>query len=144
MPEIHSALNLGLDYAHPAPTTSPTKTSACGRTGRSPTPPTPATANGCEKELEDRYGPVPEAVRNLLEYSAFKTLAEKIGHRSHRPAPCLLNVKFHQETHIDPARLMQMVSQTQGGAIHSGRCACSCRWTVATARGEVLEFLSGG
>ena len=34
---------------------------------------TPEDRERVEKELEDRYGPVPEAVRNLLEYSGLKT-----------------------------------------------------------------------
>ena len=38
-----------------------------------------AARDRAEKELEDRYGPVPEAVQNLLEYSELKTLAEQIG-----------------------------------------------------------------
>ena len=84
------------------PTTSPTKTSACAPTVRSPTPPTPRPAIAAEKELADRYGAVPEAVRNLLEYSALKTLAEQIGVEAIDRRAAVLSIKFHNETRVDP------------------------------------------
>jgi len=67
-----------------------------------------------EKELEDRYGPVPEAVRNLLAYSELKTLAEKLGIELIDRRHSILNIKFHQETRVDPARLMDLVTHTRG------------------------------
>jgi len=57
---------------------------------------------------------VPDAVRNLIEYSALKTLAEQIGIEVVDRRNSLLNVKFHAKTRVDPARLMNIVGATRG------------------------------
>jgi transcription-repair coupling factor (superfamily II helicase) len=67
-----------------------------------------------QRELEDRYGPVPEAVRNLLEYSALKALAENLRIEVIDRKHSVLNIKFHQQTRVNPARLMSLVDRTQG------------------------------
>src|SRR5246500_5635814 len=78
VPEIHSALNLGLDIRIPSDYIS--DESQRLRAYRQIANASNADARDrAEKELEDRYGPVPEAVGNLLAYSALKSLAEKIG-----------------------------------------------------------------
>jgi len=73
-----------------------------------------AARQRAERELEDRYGTVPEAVRNLLAYSALKTLAEHIGIEAVDRRHNLLSIKFHKEATLDPARLMAIVSKTRG------------------------------
>ncbi len=113
VPEIHSALNLGLDIRIPADYIADENqrlrayrqiANAADAEGR----------DRAEKELADRYGPVPEAVRNLLEYSALKTLAEQIGIEVIDRRHNLLNIKFHQDTRVDPARLMGIVAKSRG------------------------------
>ena len=84
-----------------------------------------AARDRAEKELADRYGPVPEAVRNLLEYSALKYLAEKIGVEAIDRRHNVVSIKFHTATRVDPQRLMHIVSKTQGRAVHSGRGAAA-------------------
>ena len=113
VPEIHSALNLGLDIRIPADYIADENQRL--RAYRQIANAADAAARErAEKELEDRYGKVPEAVRNLIQYSALKTLAEQIGieviDRRHQ----VLNVKFHSKTRVDPARLMNIVSTTRG------------------------------
>ncbi len=66
------------------------------------------------KELEDRYGPVPEAVQNLLEYAALKSTAEELGVERIDRRHGALQMKFHEQTRIDPAKLMNLVSRTRG------------------------------
>src|SRR6202042_2774202 len=67
--EIHSSLNLGLDIRIPADyiTDENQRLRAYRQIANAGTP---ADRERAEKELEDRYGPAPDAVRNLLEYSA--------------------------------------------------------------------------
>ncbi len=113
VPEIHSALNLGLDIRIPVDYIADENQRL--RAYRQIASASDAAARErAEKELEDRYGKVPEAVRNLIEYSALKTLAEQIGieviDRRHQ----ILNIKFHEKTRVDPARLMNMVGTTTG------------------------------
>jgi len=65
-------------------------------------------------ELEDRYGPPPEAVSHLLGYSVLKSLAEKLGVESVDRRQGLLNIKFHPASKVEPRRLMALVSSTPG------------------------------
>ena len=107
VPEIHSALNLGLDIRIPSRLHSLTKISDCARIGRSPTRADEEAREPVQKELEDRYGPVPEAVRNLLAYSALKTLAGQLASRRWMPRHNLLNVKLPRGNGVDPERLVR-------------------------------------
>ncbi len=65
-------------------------------------------------ELEDRYGPAPEAVRSLLKFSVLKSTAQKLGIEAIDRRQGALNVKFHKEARIDPNRLMNLVTDTEG------------------------------
>ncbi len=76
-----------------------------------------ATAEQAERirtELEDRYGPPPEAVLHLLAYSLLKSLAQKLGIESIQRKAAFLDVKFHPSSQADPKRLMTLVRQTPG------------------------------
>jgi len=46
------------------------------------------------KELEDRFGPPPPAVQNLLDYALLKAQAEKMGRRRDRTEGCAVSVNF--------------------------------------------------
>jgi transcription-repair coupling factor (superfamily II helicase) len=113
VPEIHSSLNLSLDIRIPTDYIGDENQRL--RAYRQIANAADAAARErAEKEMEDRYGPVPDAVRNLLQYSALKTLAEQIGIEAIDRRNALLSVKFHTETRVDPARLMNIVSKTAG------------------------------
>jgi len=113
VPEIHSALNLGLDIRIP-PEYIPDENQRLRAYRQIANAADAAARIRAETELEDRYGTVPEAVKNLLAYSELKTMAEQIGVEAVDRRHNLLNVKFHKETRVDPARLMNMVSKTRG------------------------------
>ena len=113
IPEIHSALNLGLDIRIP-PDYIADENQRLRAYRQIANAADAAARERTGKELEDRYGPVPEAVRNLLEYSALKTLAEQIGIEVVDRRHSLISVKFHAETRVDPARLMGLVGKTRG------------------------------
>jgi transcription-repair coupling factor (superfamily II helicase) len=111
--EIHSALNLGLDIRIPSDYIGDENqrlrvykriAGAVEQTER----------DNLEKELEDRYGPVPDAVRNLLDYSALKALAEKLGIETVDRRQGIANIKFHRETKVNPEKLMRLVGRTTG------------------------------
>jgi transcription-repair coupling factor (superfamily II helicase) len=113
LPEIHSALNLGLDIR--IPTTYISDENQRLRAYRQI-----ANANTAEErdkvaqQLADRYGPVPDEVKSLLTYSALKTAAEKLGIEAIDRRAGVLNIKFHKETRVDAAKLMTLVSSTPG------------------------------
>jgi transcription-repair coupling factor (superfamily II helicase) len=84
---------------------------------------------------------VPEAVRNLLEYSSLKTMAEQIGIEAVDRRHNVLNIKFHKETRVDPARLMNIVGKTRGAQFTpAGVLLLPLDGQVSAA--EVLRFLS--
>ncbi|HXA48956.1 MAG TPA: transcription-repair coupling factor, partial [Candidatus Acidoferrum sp.] len=140
VPEVHSTLNLGLDIRIPPDyiTDENQRLRAYRQIANA--------ADGeardrAEKELEDRYGPVPEAVRNLLQYSGIKTLSEQIGVEAVDRRHNLLNIKFHQGTRVDPGRLMNLVGKTQGAQFTPAGVLLLPLDGQAGA-GDILRFLS--
>ena len=111
--EIHSTLNLGLDICIPAEYIADEhqRLRAYKRIADASTP---EDAAKILSELSDRYGPAPEAVRNLLEFSLLKSMAQKIGVEAVDRRGGALNMKFHQASKVDPARLMSLVESTTG------------------------------
>jgi transcription-repair coupling factor (superfamily II helicase) len=141
VPEIHSALNLNLDIRIPNDYIGDENQRL--RAYRQIANSANAEARDrAEKELEDRYGPVPEAVRNLLAYSALKTLAEQIGVEAVDRRHNVLNIKFHKETRVDPARLMNIVSKTRG-AQFTPAGVLLLPLDGQMAAGDILRFLGG-
>src|SRR5262249_7567978 len=65
-------------------------------------------------ELEDRYGPAPDALRSLLKFSILKTAAQKLGIENIDRRQGGLNIKFHKDARIDPRLLMKVVTATEG------------------------------
>ncbi len=112
-PEIHTSLNLGLDIRIPPEYVADEhqRLRAYKRIAEAGTP------EQCERiraELEDRYGPPPDAVTHLFQYSVLKTLAEKLGIESVLRRAGWLEVKFHGASKADPRRLMALVGATPG------------------------------
>jgi transcription-repair coupling factor (superfamily II helicase) len=140
VPEVHSALNLGLDIRIP-PDYIGDENQRLRAYRQIANAADRAARDRAEKELEDRYGTVPEAVRNLLAYSALKTMAEQIGVEAIDRRHNLLNVKFHPGTRVDPARLMGIVSKTKG-AQFTPAGVLLLPMEGLTAAADVLQFLS--
>ena len=111
--EIHSTLNLGLDIRIPADyiADDQQRLRAYKRIAD-----VSSEKAGLELlvELEDRYGPAPEAVRSLLKFSVLKSAAQKLGIEAIDRRQGALNVKFHKDARIDPARLMNLVTSNEG------------------------------
>ena len=111
--EIHTNINLGLDLRIP-PEYIADEHQRLRAYKRISEAASPEQAEKIRGELGDRYGPPPEAVTYLLEYSVLKSLAEKIGVEHIDRRQGVLNVKFHAESKVDPARLMALVGATRG------------------------------
>ncbi len=68
------------------------------------------------EELKDRYGPLPEAVNNLLDLSILKHRAEALRiPLVERRANCLV-VKFRRDSKVDPNRIMRFVQESRGAS----------------------------
>jgi len=65
-------------------------------------------------ELEDRYGPPPPAVRNLLDYASLKLLCMKVGVVAIERKRDFVTLKFRQDATVDPEQLARFVSAQRG------------------------------
>ena len=111
--EIHATLNLGLDIRIPA-TYIGDEAQRLRSYKRIADVKDDEQAKRVGDELADRYGPVPEEVTNLVRFSLLKSLAERAGVESVDRRQGFANIKFHQQSKIDPFRLMALVRNTAG------------------------------
>jgi transcription-repair coupling factor (superfamily II helicase) len=65
-------------------------------------------------ELEDRYGPAPPAVRNLLDYASLKLLCIRVGLNAIERKRESVTFKFRQNASVDPEQLARFVSAQRG------------------------------
>ena len=111
--EIHAALNLALDIRIPSGyiVDENQRLRAYRRIAGTRDS---EERDGIARELEDRYGPVPEAVQNLLDYASLKSAAEELGIERIDRRQGALQIKFHQQTRVDPTKLMNLVNRMRG------------------------------
>ena len=64
--------------------------------------------------MADRYGAPPEEVRNLVRFALLKSLAERVGIESIDRRQGFANIKFHQQSKVNPLKLMALVRNTEG------------------------------
>jgi transcription-repair coupling factor (superfamily II helicase) len=89
------------------------------------------------KELADRFGPIPLSVANLLEYAALKSICERLRISIVERQGNRVAIRFHPETPLDPATLVQVVRSREGIRLDPS----GVLW-METARGEpVVESL---
>ena len=62
-------------------------------------------------ELEDRYGPMPESVRHLLDAALLRIECERMGVAQVDRKRDQLHIKFTETAGIDPGRLMKLVAK---------------------------------
>jgi transcription-repair coupling factor (superfamily II helicase) len=111
--EVHSTVNLGLDLRIP-PEYIADENQRLRYYKRIADARDSEQAGRVLEELADRYGPPPEKVRNLVEFSLLKSKAERLGIESIDRRHAVLNIKFHPESRVDPAALMNLVSTVAG------------------------------
>lgn len=71
-------------------------------------------------EIADRYGPIPETVENLFEYSRLRRETSKLGIVSIDREGDRLAVKFTEQAKIDPEKLIAMISEGSASFAPSG------------------------
>ncbi|HVH87963.1 MAG TPA: transcription-repair coupling factor, partial [Terriglobales bacterium] len=71
-------------------------------------------------ELEDRYGPLPQPVRNLLDAAALKLLSARVGVLGIDRKRDAVQIRFSEQANVDPARLAQFVASTKGAQFSPG------------------------
>ena len=66
------------------------------------------------QELEDRFGPPPPSVENLLDYAVLKALAEKLLVASIDRRGDQVAIKFYDDTPIGPEKLVKLLRKRRG------------------------------
>ena len=101
------------------------------------------------RELEDRFGPPPRSVLNLVEYAGLKSLCEKMLVSTVERKNDRLARRFHSETPVRPERLVRVV-RSRRGAILDPSGVLWIEWKpeagspAAAAQGVLLELQAGG
>jgi transcription-repair coupling factor (superfamily II helicase) len=66
------------------------------------------------RELEDRFGPPPPSVENLLEYAVLKATAEKLLVATVDRKGDQVAIKFYDDTPLGPERLVKLIRKRRG------------------------------
>ncbi len=112
-PEIRTTLNLGLDLRIP-PDYIADERQRLRAYKRIAEAESPEAVEQVRAELVDRYGPPPESVHWLLEYSSLKAMAQRLGVEAIERSQGRLRVRFHRDSPVDPARLAELVRRSPG------------------------------
>jgi transcription-repair coupling factor (superfamily II helicase) len=112
-PVVHATLNLGLDIRIPSEYIAD-EHQRLRTYKRISEAKSEEDAQQIAEELRDRYGPTPDAVINLLRFSVLKTVVERAGVEAIDRRTGMLNVKFHQQSKVDPAKLLEIVTNNEG------------------------------
>ena len=139
--EVHSSLNLGLDIRIP-PDYVADEHQRLRAYKRIADIKDAGQAEKIQAELADRYGPPPEAVATLISFALLKTKAEKHGVEAIDRRGGAVQIKFHPGSKIDPARLMDLVSSTEGAQFTPAGVLRLPLAGASDAPAAVLEFLS--
>jgi transcription-repair coupling factor (superfamily II helicase) len=62
-------------------------------------------------EVRDRYGPLPDSVRNLADYGRIRIMADRLGVESLDREGQTVVIRFRQQARVDPDRLVQIVGR---------------------------------
>jgi transcription-repair coupling factor (superfamily II helicase) len=73
-----------------------------------------------EAELEDRYGPPPQPVRNLAEYASLRLLARQLGVLAIDRKRDYVGIRFAANAPVDPPKLAQFVTEYKGAQFTPG------------------------
>jgi transcription-repair coupling factor (superfamily II helicase) len=113
LPEVHASLNLGLDIRipHEYIADEHQRLRAYKRISDAKTE---EDAQKIAEELQDRYGPLSDAVLNLLRFSVLKTVVERAGVEAIDRRSGMLNIKFHEQSRVDPGKLLEIVTNNDG------------------------------
>jgi len=94
------------------------------------------------RELDDRFGPLPPAVVNLLEYAVVKALAEKLLVATVDRKGDQIAIKFYDDTPVGPERIVKMIHKRKDMRLDpSGVLWISWKSSKGTAMDAVRNVL---
>ena len=118
--EVRTSLNLGLDIKIPDPYI-PDENQRLRMYKRISSAATPTDRTEMEAELADRFGPIPESVKNLLDYALLKSAAEHLLVQTVERKGDEIWMKFHEQAPIDPQRIAQFVRRRREATFRPDR-----------------------
>ncbi len=131
-PELRTTLSLGLDVRIPQGYI-PSENLRLRTYKRISSIRTDDEKSDVARELEDRFGALPSSVANLLEYAVLKSICERLRISTVERQGSRVAVRFHPETPLDPATLVQVVRSRDGIRLDPS----GVLW-METVRGESL------
>jgi transcription-repair coupling factor (superfamily II helicase) len=111
--EAETQLNLGLNIRIPADYV-PEENQRLQMYKRVARVETESQLSDVAAELQDRYGPPPPAVRNLLDYASLKLLCMRVGVNAIERKRDSVTLKFQQNAAVDPEQLARFVAAQRG------------------------------
>ena len=146
-PELRATLNLGMDIRIP-PEYLPSESLRLRTYKRIAETRNEQERETLRRELEDRFGPPPPQIDNLLDYAVLKSLCERLQISSVERRGGEVAIKFHPTTSVHPQRLVTLVRKQKGTKLDpSGVLTVALERsdkTIAEAIGNVLLPLETG
>jgi len=112
-PELRVTLNLGLDIRIPSEYV-PSENLRLRTYKRIAGVTTEPEHEELLRELEDRFGPPPQAVRNLLDYAVLKAVCERLLVASVERRGARVGIKFHDHTPVRPENVVRLLRRSGG------------------------------
>ncbi len=112
-PEIHSTITLGLDLRIPTSYIAE-EIQRLRAYKKLASVENPSEQQRVLDELTDRYGPAPDIVRQLADFSLLRAIAQRLGIESIDRRQGFFNIKIHPDARINPEALMNLVANTRG------------------------------
>jgi transcription-repair coupling factor (superfamily II helicase) len=130
VPELRTTLSLGLDVRIPE-NYIPSENLRLRTYKRISSIASQEEKQDVHRELTDRFGAPPATVENLLEYAVLKAMCERLRISAVERQGNRIAIRFHAETPLDPATLVQVVRSRKGIKLDPS----GVLW-METARGE--------
>jgi transcription-repair coupling factor (superfamily II helicase) len=67
-----------------------------------------------QRELQDRFGPLPKSVENLLEFALLKSMSERLRIAAVERQGSKVALRFHAETMLEPTAVVNVVRSRKG------------------------------
>jgi transcription-repair coupling factor (superfamily II helicase) len=112
-PELRTTLSLGMDVRIP-PEYIPSENLRLRTYKRVSSVTSEAEKQDVHKELEDRFGALPKAVENLLEFAVLKSMCERLRIAAVERQGTKIALRFHPETTLEPAAVVKVVRSRKG------------------------------
>jgi transcription-repair coupling factor (superfamily II helicase) len=112
-PELRTTLSLGMDVRIP-PEYIPSENLRLRTYKRISSVASETEKQDIHKELVDRFGAMPKAVENLLEFAVLKSMCERLRIAAVERQGTKIALRFHPETTLEPAAVVKVVRSRKG------------------------------